>query len=251
MAVVRVRRLHARHDVRRQHLQRPARRQREDLIAAHPFETVQPSIRLRHAVAGDEHAVVLHEDDRLVAHQRGQPLAFFERRGQAGVMVVVGDLAVEEGCRLAGRQQPVVLQHVQRHGPGLMGVQHGACAGDAVDRRVDALGRQFERIGVASRHMAVLVEDHELARACLRPVLAERQDEVLAVVSGQRQREVVVDAFVEFVQHGQSQRPREVDAGAGDGIVECKGIEPGTFGQRRDQRANGHGGLSVRQRQRA
>jgi 5'-3' exonuclease len=217
--VVRVRRLHARDDLRGQHLDRPSARQRQHLVAADTLEAVEPAVGLRHRDAGHQHAVVLHEDDRLVAHQRGQPFAFGERGGQAGVVVVVGDLAVEEGRGLAGRHQPVVGQHVERHRPGLVGVQHDARAGQAVDRRMDALGREFQRVRVgAVEHLPLLVEDDQVAGARFRPVQAERQDQVLPVASRNGHREVVVDAFVELVQHRQPQRAGQLDARLGDRV---------------------------------
>jgi hypothetical protein len=117
-----------------------------------------------------------------VAHRARQALAFVERRGEAGVVVVVGDLAVEERRRLARGQQAVVVEHVERHRPRLVGVQDHARAGDAVDRRVDALRRELER-AAALEHAALLVEDDQLARARFRPVQAVRQDQVLPVAA--------------------------------------------------------------------
>ena len=75
----------------------------------------------------------------------GKALAFVKRVGQAGVGVVVGDVAMQEGRGLGGRVQPVVLQHVQRRGPGLVGVQHHFRTRDAVDGRMDTACRQLHR----------------------------------------------------------------------------------------------------------
>ena len=102
---------------------------------------------------------------------------------RAGVVVVVGDVAVEERRRLARRQEAVVGQHVERGGPGLVGVEDDARAGDPVDRRMDALRRELER-SLALEDAAGLVEHDQVAGARLRPVQAERQDEVLAVAAG-------------------------------------------------------------------
>jgi hypothetical protein len=232
MPVLGVGRLDARGDLVAEHLQRPAAAQREDLVAADALDPVQAPVRLRDRVAGDEDAVVLHEDDRPGAHQRGQALALRQRRGEAGVVVVVGDLAVEERRRLARRQQPVVGQHVERGRPRLVRVQDDARTGDAVDRRMDALRRQLER-SFALEDAAGLVEHDQVAGARFRPVQPERQDEVLPVAARHGHREVVVDAFLELVQDGEAMRRGEVDARFGDGIRDA----------RRDQGADGHRGL--------
>ena len=58
---------------------------------------------------------------------------------------------------------------------------------------------------------------------------------------GHRHREVVVDAFVELVQHRQAKRRREVDARLGDRVGDA----------RRDQGADGHRGLLGAGRRRA
>ena len=75
-------------------------------------------------------------------------------------------MPVIERRRLARRQQPIVLQHVQRQRPGLVRMQHDARAGDAVDRRVDALRRQLDH-AVAFERRARFVEHDHVARARL------------------------------------------------------------------------------------
>jgi hypothetical protein len=137
--------------------------------------------------------------------------------GDAGVGVVVGDLAVEERRRLRRRQQAVVLQGVEREGPRLVRVQHDGGAGEAVDRRVDAVRRALDRARALDRP-AVVVVDHEVARARLRPVPAERQDQVAALLSRHLHRQVVVDAFLELVQDREAVRGGEMDARLGEGV---------------------------------
>ena len=124
MAVVLRRRLQPRDDFLRQHLDGAARcpspapargtRARACRAADRPAQSCFP---------GHQHAVVLHEHDLLVADHSRQALTLLERIRGPGVVVVVGDVAVEERRGLAGRQQAVVLQHVERERP-----RSGACA---------------------------------------------------------------------------------------------------------------------------
>jgi hypothetical protein len=148
-----------------------------------------------------------------------------------GVGVVVGDVAVKERRGLARRQQPVVLQHVERQRPGLVGVHHHARAADAMDRRVDALRGELDH-ALAFERLAGLVEHDHVARARLGPVQAEGQDQVAIVAAGHGDREVVVDAFLELVQHGEAVRGGQVDPGLAHRV-----------GGGRNQRVNGHGGM--------
>ena len=144
-------------------------------------------------------------------------MAFLGRIGGALVVVVVGDVAVVERCRLVGGQQAVVLQHVERHGPRLVRVHDHARPGDAVDRRVDAAGGELDD-AITFERLAVLVEHDHVARPGLGPVEAEGQDEEPVVAAGDRHREVVVDPFFQLMQHRQAVRGGEVDLRLGDGI---------------------------------
>ena len=81
---------------------------------------------------------------------------------------------------------------------------------------------------------ARLVEHHHVARACLRPVEAEGEDQVLPVAIRDRHREVVVDALVQLVQRREAVGRGEVHLGLGDGIdgARLQGMDGhgGTFG---------------------
>ena len=128
-----------------------------------------------------------------------------------------GDMAVEECGRLARWHQAVVLQHVERHRPGLVRVQHHARTADAVDGRVDALRRQLDH-ALALERLPRFVEHDQVARARFRPVQAERQDQVAVLVPRHGDREVVVDALLELVQHRKAVRSGEVDLGLADRV---------------------------------
>ena len=129
--------------------------------------------------------MVLHEQDLLVADHARQALALLQRIRGAGVVIVVGDVAVEKRRRLARRQQAVVLQHIERDRPRLVRVQHDASAADAMDRRVDALRRQFDHAFALERRARLVEHDH-VARARLRPMQAEGQDQVAVVAARAR-----------------------------------------------------------------
>jgi len=99
-------------------------------------------------------------------HQRSQAFAFAGEVSRAVVMIVVGDQVAQEGRRLRRGQQAVVVQHVQRRGPGLVGVQHDGRAGEAVHRRMDAPGRhQADKDLRAQTTASASVCEESLARA--------------------------------------------------------------------------------------
>ena len=124
-----------------EHFKRLAATHGQQLGVAGFFQFVQAPIGLCHAVADSHHAVVFHEQHLLVLQDGGQALALTQGFGQTGVAVVVGDAVVKKRRCLAGGQKAVVLQHIERSCPRLVGMQDhfGAC--DAVQRRVNALGR--------------------------------------------------------------------------------------------------------------
>ena len=112
-----------------------------------------------------------------------------------------------------------------------MGVQHHARTGDAVDRRVDALRRKLDHAFTLQRRARLVEHDH-VARPRLRPVQAEGQNQIAVVAAGHRDREMVVDAFLELVQNRQPMRGRKVDLCFADRIG----------GSAAGQRMNGHDG---------
>src|SRR5262245_54158583 len=171
VTVVRGRRLHLRHDVVGERFERCASRHREHLRAAYALQLVQPAVRLRDGVAGDEHAVVLHEEHVVVAHHACEAHALVDIVRGAHVGVVVGDVAVEKRRGLARRDKPIVLQHVEGERPGLMRVHDYTRTADAVDRRVNALRRELDH-AVAFQRASRFVEDDHVARARLGPVQA-------------------------------------------------------------------------------
>ena len=139
MAVIRRRCFDAGDHLGAEHFNRLTRGQGHDLRAADALELVQAAVGLCHGFAGHHHTVVFHEKNGLVAQARGQSLTFFQTAGQALVVVVIGNLPVKESGCLAGRNQAVVLEHIERHGPMLMRVQNHIGARDAVQRRMNAL----------------------------------------------------------------------------------------------------------------
>ena len=186
MAVVGVRRLHARDDLVGEHLERPAGAQREHLVAADALEPVEAPVRLRHRRAGDEDAVVLHEDDRLAVHRRGQALAF--GRGS-------------RPCRCSRRRRRSGRGRTPRSGSPstsrlsfsmLSAIAHvwwvcsTTCA--PVMRWIGAWMQCADSSSEPSpsSDAAVVVEDDQVAGARLRPVQAEGQDQVLARASRAR-----------------------------------------------------------------
>jgi hypothetical protein len=64
----------------------------------------------------------------LSAHEAREALALRREVRRALVIVVVGDEVAVERRGLARRDDPVVLQHVERHGPRLVRVEHDAAA---------------------------------------------------------------------------------------------------------------------------
>jgi hypothetical protein len=79
-----------------------------------------------------------------------------------------------------------------------------------VDRRVYAQRGQLD-VAFALERFARFVEHDHVARARLRPVQAERQNQVLVVAPRHGDREVVVDALLEVVEHGEAMRRSELD----------------------------------------
>jgi hypothetical protein len=130
--------------------------------------------------------------------------------GKAGVVVVVGDVAGEEGRRLGCRKQPVVLEHVQRQRPGLVSVQHHTGAADTVNWRVYTAGGKLDH-AVAFQCFTAFIEHDHVAGARFRPVQTERQNQITVVVTGHGHGKVVVDAFFEFIEHRQPVSGGKVD----------------------------------------
>src|SRR5262245_41377456 len=122
VAVVLGRRLHLRHDVVGERFERLAGRHRQHLRAAYALQLVQPAVRLRDGVARDQHAVVLHEEHVVVAHQVREAHALVDVVRGTHVGIVVSDAAVEKRRGLARGDEPIVLQHIQCERPGLMRV---------------------------------------------------------------------------------------------------------------------------------
>src|ERR1700730_6784747 len=79
-----------------------------------------------------------------------------------------------------------------------------------MDRHVDAIAGLLD-LALARLELAVVADFHEAARGHLGPVQAER-DLVIAVVgAGDAQGEVVENALVEPVHHGEPVRGGEID----------------------------------------
>ena len=140
-------------------------------------------------------------------------------------------MAVEERRRLVGGQQAIVLQHVESEHPRLVRVQDDANAADAVDRRVDALRRKLHHAFALERRTRFVEDDH-VARPGLRPMQAEGQDQVAVVPARHGHREMVVDPFLQLVQHGEPMGGSKLDLRLRDRIDCARG----------SQRVNGHDG---------
>ena len=126
---------------------------------------------------------------------------------------------MEKGRGLAGRDQAIVLEHVERKGPVLVGMKNHPAAGDAVNGRVNALRGQFDQ-PLALEGLARLVEHDEIAGTSLRPVQTEGQHQVAIVVAGHGHGKVIIDTLFEFVVDREAQRSREVDFRLGS----CVGV---------------------------
>ena len=73
----------------------------------------------------------------------------------------------------------------------------------AMDRRMDEKGRVLDG-SAAAQNLAVQVDDEEVARLYLRPMQAEWRQEEPVLVTRHQQRQVVVDALVVAVHHGEA-----------------------------------------------
>ncbi|MNC86871.1 hypothetical protein D3C83_25570 [compost metagenome] len=82
---------------------------------------------------------------------------------------------------------------------------------------MDALRRELDD-ALAFERPAGLVEHDHVARARLRPVQAEGQDQVAVVAPRHGDGEVVVDALLQLVEHGEAVRGGEMDLRLPDGI---------------------------------
>ncbi len=82
-------------------------------------------------------------------------------------------------------------------------MQHDARAGQAMDGRVDALRGALDVAGAFERSARFVPYDH-VARTRFGPVQPERQDQVAVVAARHGHREMVVDALLEIVQHGET-----------------------------------------------
>jgi hypothetical protein len=106
--------LYLRHDGFRLKFQGLAGAYREHLCPAYTLKLVEPPVGLRDRVTSDQHAVVLHEHNMVFADQAAQALASGQSVRNAGVMVVIGEMAMKESGRLARRQEPIVLQQATK-----------------------------------------------------------------------------------------------------------------------------------------
>ena len=119
----------------------------------------------------------------------------------------------------------------ERGGVGHVAVQHHRMAGDAVDRAVDEQGGRLDAVA-AGQHLAVHVDQHDVVGADLAPVQAARVDQVAVVRRpGQRDAEVVADAFGQAVVGGGAQRQRKVLAQACDRRAGVLGVRLSAVGR--------------------
>src|SRR5262245_42419153 len=112
-------------------------------------------------------------------------------------------------------------------------MHHDLRAADPVDRRVDALRRELDH-AFAFERLAGLVEHDHVARARLRPVEAEWQDEVPIRGARNGDGEVVVDTFFERVQYREAGCRGELNLGLPDRV-----------GARGYQRMDGHAAMII------
>ena len=93
-----------------------------------------------------------------------------------------------------------------------MGVQHHFRAAEAVQWRVNALGRQLNQ-ALAFQGFACFVEHHHVAGAGLGPMLAKGQHQVSVVAAWHGHGEVVVYALFKTIEHRQAQGCCQMDFG--------------------------------------
>ena len=133
------------------------------------------------------------------------------------------------GYGLRGGQQPVVLQHIECRGPGLVGVHHHPCPGDAMNWRMDTSGRQLYS-ALAGQRLPRFIEDHQIAGKSFGPVSSKWQDQEPVFVPWQGDGEMVVYALLHLMQRGKPVGGGQVDPGLGDGILRNRCVD----------RVNGH-----------
>ena len=200
------------HDRRRQMLQPLPGPHRIKLHLGDAFDVVQPVVGLGHRLADRCDTVVGHHQHGLVAHHPGQPLAFRGIEGGPGVDVVVGGLHHGAEFGLSDRQDVLVLQPGECAGEGHMGVEdRGGVALQPVDRGVNAIGGALD-FALAGEAGAVVADFHEAACGDLGPVQAEGNLVVAVVGARHAQGEVIENAFIEPVHHGEAMGGGEIDA---------------------------------------
>ncbi|MCY1543510.1 hypothetical protein D9M68_793310 [compost metagenome] len=96
-----------------------------------------------------------------------------------------------------------------------MRVQDTGLAGDAVDRGVNEHGRGFDFMA-AGELVAVGVDQHDVVRLNLVPHQSAGVEQEMVRVAGQRDAEMIADAFPQPVGGGCPQRERQIGAQRGD-----------------------------------
>ena len=173
------------------------------MSAAHPLELVHAQVGLRDRITGHHNPMILHKEDGFSIKTGRQSFTLSHRAGQAQIVVVVGNPIVKKSRGLARRQESVIDQHIERERPILVGVQDHVGPGNPVNGCVDTLGRQLHN-AVALDGLARLVENDHVACARFGPVPPKGQDQESVVLSWHGNREVIVDALIEFVQNRQT-----------------------------------------------
>jgi hypothetical protein len=160
--------------------------------------------------------VAREEKGAAIAELGGEAVALLGVEGKAGILVVVGDAAVEGERVLLAHLQAAVLAQGEGRGMGHVGVEdaHGL-------RRlqVDA-GMDEERRGLdlvlTLEDIALGIAQQERGGGDLRPMEAVRIDEEavtadLAVLVGHGKREVVAHPFLHPEPRRPAQGAREID----------------------------------------
>jgi hypothetical protein len=132
--------------------------------------------------------------------------------GESIVIVVVGDIVVEDERALHRHFQARILEHAERRGVGHMRVQYAACAcADAMHRQMNIQRRVFDR-SAAADDLAVEIDHHEIAGLHLRPMQPEGREQKPVRMSRHHQRQMIVDAFVQSEVRRQPVAGGKIDA---------------------------------------
>src|SRR5579859_4921377 len=94
---------------------------------------------------------------------------------------------------------------------------------EAVDRRVDAIGRLLY-LALARQHTSVPADFHEAACRNLRPMQPERDLVVAVALAGNRQSQVIENAFAETMPDGKPVRGGEIDSRLPLGGGDCRAV---------------------------